>query len=49
MKNLKIFPALEVVRCNGDLRSLGSSSPSETTFVCPDGGVLFRVTGGRNR
>ncbi|MCD5401138.1 TIGR04076 family protein [candidate division NPL-UPA2 bacterium] len=42
---LKIFSLLEVVRCKGDLRYLGGSDPCETTLVCPDGVVLFRVTG----
>ncbi|MCC7353690.1 MAG: TIGR04076 family protein [Anaerolineae bacterium] len=42
---LKIFPALEVVRCNGDLRNLGGRGPHEITFTCPEGVVLFRVTG----
>jgi uncharacterized repeat protein (TIGR04076 family) len=42
---IKIFPALEVVRCGGDLRNLGGERPCEITFLCPDGVVLFRVTG----
>ena len=42
---IKIFPALEVVRCSGDLRFLGAGGPREMTFLCPDGVVLFRVTG----
>jgi uncharacterized repeat protein (TIGR04076 family) len=42
---LKIFPTLAVVRCNGDLRNLGGSSPREIDVICPDGVVLFRVTG----
>ena len=41
----KIFPALEVVRCGGDLRNLGGQGPCEIKFICPDGVVLFRVTG----
>jgi len=41
---IKIFPALEVVRCGGDLRNLGGSGPQEMTFLCPDGAVLFRLT-----
>jgi uncharacterized repeat protein (TIGR04076 family) len=40
----KIFPSLEVVRCGGDLRNLGGEGPRETTFDCPDGVVLFKVT-----
>ena len=42
---VKIFPAMEVVRCNGDLRNLGGDDPCGITFVCPDGVVLFRLTG----
>ena len=42
---IKIFPALEAVRCNGDLRYLGGSGPCEIEFVCPDGVVWFRVSG----
>lgn len=41
---LNIFLALEVVRCQGDLRCLGGSSPREITFLCPDGVVCFRLT-----
>ena len=44
---IKIFPAMEVIRCNGDLRNLGGTGPCETTFVCPDGVVLFKFTGVR--
>lgn len=44
---VKIFPALEVVRCEGDLRHLGGSGPREITFLCPDGVVLFRMTAER--
>jgi uncharacterized repeat protein (TIGR04076 family) len=43
---IKIFPAMEVVRCNGDLRQLGAANPHEMTFRCPDGVVLFRITAG---
>jgi len=42
---LKLFPVLEVVRCGGDLRNLGASSPTEANLICPDGAVLFRVSG----
>lgn len=42
---IKIFPSVEVIRCSGDLRHLGGNSPSETLFVCPDGVVLFKLTG----
>lgn len=44
---IKIFPALEVIRCGGDLRNLGGSGAHETTFICPDGVVLFKLTGER--
>jgi uncharacterized repeat protein (TIGR04076 family) len=44
---IKIFPALEAVRCNGDLRLLGGSSPREIELVCPDGVVTFRVSAER--
>lgn len=42
---IKIFPSMEVVRCGGDLQNLGAESPCETTFLCPDGVVQFRMTG----
>ena len=42
---IKIFPAMEVIRCNGDVRNLGGSGSCETTFVCPDGVVLLKLTG----
>jgi len=42
---IKLFPALEVVRCEGDLRQLGGSGPQEMTCLCPDGVVLFHVQG----
>lgn len=42
---IKAFPSMEAVRCGGDLRSLGGEGPSEITFVCPDGIVLFRLRG----
>jgi uncharacterized repeat protein (TIGR04076 family) len=41
---IKILPSMEVVRCAGDLRYLGGEGPCETTFTCPDGVVLFRLT-----
>ncbi len=44
---VKIFPALEIVRCNGDLRYLGGAGPAEIAFVCPDGAVRFQLTGER--
>jgi uncharacterized repeat protein (TIGR04076 family) len=42
---IKIFPGMEAVRCGGDLRNLGGKDLGEITFVCPDGAVLFRLTG----
>ena len=42
---IKIFPSMEVVRCGGDLQNLGGKGPCEMTFLCPDGVVLFRITG----
>ena len=42
---LKLFPVLEVMRCGGDLRYLGTSEPYRTEFLCPDGVVTFRVSG----
>jgi len=42
---VKIFPAMEVVRCNGDLQYLGGSKANEIIFMCPDGVVRFQVTG----
>jgi hypothetical protein len=42
---MKIFPSMEIVRCGGDLRNLGGKGSTETTFICPDGVVLFRLTG----
>ena len=44
---VKIFPAMEIVRCGGDLRCLGGNARREMTAVCPDGVVLFRLTGER--
>lgn len=42
---IKIFPGMEVLRCGGDLRNLGAEQPGAMTFICPDGVVLFRITG----
>lgn len=42
---IKIFPALEVMRCQGDLRFLGAKQANEIDVLCPDGVVLFKVTG----
>ncbi len=44
---IKIFPSMEAVRCEGDLRNLGGSGPCEIAFICPDGIVRFRLTGQR--
>jgi len=44
---IKIFPSMEAVRCGGNLQNLGAKCPSEMTFLCPDGAVLFRITGKR--
>lgn len=45
---IKIFPCMEVVRCNGDLRELGGQSISRIMFTCPDGVVQFELAGVRN-
>ena len=29
----------------GDLRNPGGKGPGEMTFLCPDGAVLFKITG----
>jgi uncharacterized repeat protein (TIGR04076 family) len=42
---IKIFPAMEALRCGGDLRELGAQSADATTFLCPDGVVTFRLQG----
>ena len=42
---IKIFPSMEIVRCEGDLRLLGGCGPAEMNFLCPDGAVLFRISG----
>jgi len=44
---IKLFPAMEAVRCAGDLRYLGAGGATETTCLCPDGVVLFRLRGER--
>jgi uncharacterized repeat protein (TIGR04076 family) len=44
---IKLFPALEAVRCQGDLRLLGGAGAQETLSLCPDGVVLFRIKGER--
>ena len=45
---IKIFPAMEVLRCGGDLRELGADSAHGTIFLCPDGAVTFRLQGYQN-
>jgi len=42
---VKIFPAMEVLRCDGDLRCLGANEPTEIDFLCPDGAVRLRLKG----
>ncbi len=42
---IKMFPAMEVMRCGGDLRNLGGDGRTDITVLCPDGVVLFRLTG----
>jgi len=42
---IKIFPVMEAVRCEGDLRFLGASATHEMDFMCPDGAVRFRIIG----
>jgi len=44
---VKIFPAMEAVRCGGDLRNLGGAAANEITFLCPDSAVKFRLRGTR--
>lgn len=46
---IKLFPAMEAIRCEGDLRCLGGSGPAETLCMCPDGVVMFRLRGERLR
>ena len=41
----KIFPTLEIIRCNGDLRYQGSSDKRNIKIMCPDGVVLFEIRG----
>ena len=45
---IKIFPSMEAIRCEGDLRYLGSSAPHEMDFTCPDGPVRFRISGNKH-
>lgn len=42
---IKMFPAMEVMRCGGDLRNLGGEGRTDITVLCPDGVVLFRLSG----
>jgi uncharacterized repeat protein (TIGR04076 family) len=42
---MHIFPIMEIIRCDGDLRNLGSQYPHEAVLPCPDGAVTFRVEG----
>jgi uncharacterized repeat protein (TIGR04076 family) len=42
---IKIFPVMEALRCEGDLRYLGASVPHEMEFICPDGAVRFKISG----
>ena len=42
---IKIFPVMEALRCEGDLRYLGANTPHEMEFICPDGAVRFRISG----
>lgn len=42
---IKMFPAMEVMRCGGDLRNLGGEGRTDTTVLCPDGVVVFRLSG----
>ena len=42
---IKMFPIMEVIRCEGVLRYLGAESDDETKFMCPDGVVMFKLKG----
>jgi len=42
---IKMFPILEVLRCEGDLRYLGASTQHEMDFICPDGAVKLMISG----
>ena len=44
---IKIFPSMEAVRCEGDLRHVGGDSPTETACLCPAGVVTLRLAGNR--
>jgi uncharacterized repeat protein (TIGR04076 family) len=42
---IKIFPVMEIMRCEGDLRCLGANEQNQMDFICPDGVVRFRISG----
>ena len=42
---IKIFPTLEIMRCQGDLRYQGSNDRHDIKTLCPDGVVLFEIRG----
>jgi len=42
---IKIFPVMEVIRCQGDLRCLGASVTRISEYICPDGAERFRISG----
>lgn len=44
---IKIFPLMEIIRCEGDLRYLGARNSQEMECLCPDGCVRFRISGFR--
>src|SRR4030042_2402433 len=44
---IKILPAVEAMRCEGDLRILGAGASHMMDFIWPDGGVRFRISGNR--
>ena len=46
---IKIFPSMEVIRCDGDLRNLGGGGPGEIIFTCPDGAVRYKLSGLRRK
>ena len=41
---IQLYPLMEAVRSDGDLRNLGGDSKYSKTVVCPDGCVIFRLT-----
>ena len=40
---LVLYPKMEAIRAGGDLERIGGDGRYQTTVVCPDGCVLFRV------